>query len=266
MEERQNEYCTLVTELLPLYQEHGIGEDTAKIIKMHLKQCPSCRANNEQFASECGQMEKSPRIYQGETSRGESQERGKYGALSKRLRKRKVRNGAIGILVVICLFVLYQTCFLTTIMYGTSMEPTIHSGKTCMISRMAYLAKAPDRGDIVHAMITISGNRQYDIYRIAGVPGDKIQIAGGHLTVNGKQIERYEGICTYESNEGGSREYSITVPDNQYFLLGDNYADSYDSRDPEFGCVDRQDIVGKYICTLKLPNFGTTGTVASERS
>lgn len=266
MEKKQDQYCILVEELLPLYQEDGVGENTAKTIKEHLKQCSSCREKNQQLASLHRQKKKKGNSYEVELSEEESRERGKFQIISRKLRKRKLRNGMIGVFMCLCFFCLYQICFLTTIMDGVSMEPTIHSGDTCIISRIAYLAASPKRGDIVMMSCEIDGEFWNDIYRIVGIPGDQIHIAEGHLTVNGKQVDRYEGIGVVGAYENDHQTYSLTVPENQYFFLGDNFEFSYDSRTRGFQCIDRENIIGKYMGKSKLPQIGVTTSRVSATS
>ena len=259
MEKEQNQYCILVEELLPLYQEGSLGEIAAKSIKDHLKQCSSCREKNGQLAAIRKKMDHSGKAG---LSQEESRERGKFLTVSKRLRKRRLRNGIMGGLICFCLFCLYQTCFWTTIMDGVSMEPVIHSGDTCIISRIAYIAASPKRDDIVMMQWQEGGEHWTDIYRIAGIPGDQVRIADGHLTVNGKQVERYEGIGIKGAYQDDQRSYSFTVPENQYFFLGDNYEVSLDSRSLGFACVDRKNIMGKYLGVSKLPSLGVTSSVS----
>lgn len=109
-------------------------------------------------------------------------------------------------------------------------------------------------------MLRIKEFQAYDLYRIVGIPGDEIVIADGHLSVNGKINQQYEGIGATETYQKNRAEYRITVPEGQYFCLGDQYEISYDSRFQDFGCVDREDIIGKYILTSRLPHLGVNSS------
>lgn len=51
MEKKQEAFCTLVEELLPLYQEHSIEESTEKVIREHLENCPLCQDKNKEIAA-----------------------------------------------------------------------------------------------------------------------------------------------------------------------------------------------------------------------
>lgn len=258
MEKKQDAFCSLVEELLPLYQEHSVGEDTEQIIKEHLENCSSCQEKNRVIAK-VYQREKNREAKNVPLSVQEQEERGKFRLLSKRLKKRKVRNICIGIVAFISLFLIYQMSFLTVYMDGDSMSPTIQDRDNCLISRVSYLMHAPKRDDIVLFWLELEGEKTPDIYRIVGVPGDEIEIADGHLWVNGEINQRYEGIRATELDGKNGADYQITVPEDQYFFLGDHHEISYDSR--YLGCVDRNEIIGKYILTSKVPQLGVSYAV-----
>ncbi len=263
MEKKQDAFCSLVEELLPLYQEHSIGEDTERIIKEHLEDCPSCQEKNRMIAKVC-QREKNREAKKVPLSVQEQEERGKFRVLSKKLKKRKVRNICIGIVAFISLFLIYEMSFYTTYMDGDSMSPTIQDGDYCLISRVSYLMHAPKRGDIVLFWLELEsgGEKMPDMYRIVGVPGDEIEIADGHLWVNGEINQRYEGISATELHGKNGADYRITVPEDQYFFLGDHHEISYDSR--YVGCVDRKDIIGKFL-TAKVPHLGISSAASGAR-
>lgn len=254
MQEKQKEYCVLIEELLPLYQEHNIGKETEKIIKDHLENCPTCQKKNEEAASWYPQKIRKTEV---SLSEQENEERGRYQAVSKKLKKRKVRNICLGILLAVSLFLAYEMSFQNLIMAGDSMEPKIVNGDHCLVSKISYLLHGPRRGDIV--MLQMDSSHLYGLYRIVGIPGDVIEISKGQLSVNGSIDPRYDGIGATESYQKNPGNLKLTVPENQYFFLGDRFEISYDSR--YVGCVGRQDIIGKYVLTSRLPRLGVDSSV-----
>jgi signal peptidase I len=131
-----------------------------------------------------------------------------------------------------------------------SMKPAVSSGDHVIMEGFSYLFRKPRQGDIVvfHGpdYPTMSPNTSYD-KRIVGEPGEHLQIAGGKLFINDKQIilSNLDGQITYFPPHGNFQP-SITnliIPTNQYFLVGDNSTNSLDSR--YFGCVPRNDIRGR---------------------
>lgn len=93
-----------------------------------------------------------------------------------------------------------------------------------------------DRGDIV--VIKIQG-RTY-IKRIVGLPNEKLQIIDGDVYINGV---KYEEDYAYSTTVYGIAKEEVSIPDDCYFVMGDNRDDSKDSR--SFGVVKTSDIVGK---------------------
>ena len=119
---------------------------------------------------------------------------------------------------------------------GVSMEPAMYSGDRIFISRALCMAGFYDNGDIVMVKASYDSNKKYIVKRVLASPGDNVKIDGGHFFVNDEEIE-IDGIS-------GSN-IDIKLKEDQYFLLGDNIGQSYDSRD--FGTLDKKEIVGKVI-------------------
>lgn len=114
--------------------------------------------------------------------------------------------------------------------YGQSMEPALHEGDRLVIGKGTY-----HHGDIL-----VFGSREGTLVkRVIGCPGDTVRMHDGVLTVNGIYTEEPYLAKTDTS------EFTVTVPDGQYFVLGDNREHSKDSR--AFGCVPESMIVGRVL-------------------
>ena len=85
------------------------------------------------------------------------------------------------------------------------------------------------------------------VKRLAGLPGDKIEIREGKIILNGKTVEERPFSVNYYYNredwEYGQSGEVTEVPEDRYFVLGDNSAQSSDSRN--WGFVSGKDIVGR---------------------
>lgn len=163
-----------------------------------------------------------------------------------------------------------------------SMKPTIVEGDRVYVNKLAYDLKVPfttwriaewskpKRGDIVVFYSPHDGKRL--VKRVVGVPGDTIQLRSDALILNGKPVEygpiapdvlrdltpseRVSHIFAAEDLAGRTHAVAAwpavqamrdfgpqRVPEDHYFMMGDNRDDSFDSR--YYGAVERKQIVGR---------------------
>ncbi len=124
-----------------------------------------------------------------------------------------------------------------TIVRGASMEPTLHDNERLIANKISYRFETPERGEIIIFKPPLEIKRNY-IKRIIGVPGDKIEITGGEIYLNDKKLEEaYVKKRSYENMP------PTIVPDDSFFVLGDNRPNSSDSR--FWGFVPRKNVVGR---------------------
>ena len=165
---------------------------------------------------------------------------------------------------------------------GNSMVDTLEHNQYIIINKLAYHIGKPERGDVVVFRPPNDKSKHY-VKRVIGVPGDEVIIRDGnvYLTPNGntEEVELTESYLnernaghTYNHppSSGDTAESRYTVPEDAYFLLGDNRQGSLDSR--SFASSDdsipfyvaRKDIKGrvwfvalpiKKIHALEPPNY-----------
>ena len=156
---------------------------------------------------------------------------------------RFIRDILETLVLAILLFVVINAVSARIRVDGSSMVPTLNNGQFVMVNRLAYnlgefITGKVQRGDVVVFHYPRDPEQEY-IKRIIGLPGDVVEMTGGHVYVNGEQlIEPY--IAADARNEG-----QWTVPAGHIFVLGDNRNNSQDSR--SFGYVSMQNVVGKAI-------------------
>ena len=139
---------------------------------------------------------------------------------------------------------------------SASMESTINAGDLILGNRLSYIKKSPERGDIV-IFYEPDGSGQLYIKRIVGLPGDTVSIQDGKIFVNDIQSDEYCPESAYTPS--GMLQFPVLVPENSYFLLGDNRENSFDSRFWENTFLPKENIVGKavfrYWPVWKMKNF-----------
>lgn len=120
---------------------------------------------------------------------------------------------------------------------GHSMMPTLHDGEYLIVNKLSYTFDEPQRGDVIVLHVPVDHNRDY-IKRVIGVPGDHIEVTGSVVRVNGVPLDE-----PYINGRPVYRSASWTVPEDHFFVMGDNRNNSNDSRALSF--LPRADIVGK---------------------
>jgi signal peptidase I len=150
----------------------------------------------------------------------------------------------------------YTTPFLVQ---GPSMEPTVHNGTLFALDTLAYRLGFPERGDIVVFHFEDDPDYFY-VKRIVGLPGERVHVAtdGVYLEDQGglksKLLEPYlanaASSATGKSLKNGYKDETFVVPPGKYMVMGDNRADSLDSRFFKHPFIPREDIQGKYLFTL----------------
>lgn len=147
-------------------------------------------------------------------------------------------------IIIVVVIVLLKIYVISPIrVNGTSMNPTLENGDIMILNKIGYHITKIKRFDIV----VIKYKDELLIKRVIGLPGEKIKYENNTLYVNDKALDE-EFDRTYTYNFSLKEIGSITVPDNSYFVLGDNREVSKDSR--SIGFIDREDIVGKSSLTL----------------
>jgi signal peptidase I len=130
-----------------------------------------------------------------------------------------------------------------------AMKPTLLVGDH-LIADMGYRGKnEPERGEIIIFKFPPDPSKDF-IKRIIGLPGEKIEIIGREIYINGKLLNDKYGYYENRDESWGSpagkcKYCSVTVPNDHYFVLGDNRENSQDSR--YWGFVPLRSIRGKAL-------------------
>jgi signal peptidase I len=130
------------------------------------------------------------------------------------------------------------------------MDPTFESGQYLVVDQLTYHVRNPERGDVI--VFKYPRNPEtFFIKRIIGLPGDSVTINNGEITI--KNEEYPDGFVLDETYyiDDKHRTYdnsTITLNDDEYFVMGDNRPQSSDSR--VWGPLEEKYIVGRPIVRL----------------
>jgi signal peptidase I len=160
---------------------------------------------------------------------------------------RGVIEWTLAIVLAVFLFFVFRFVIRTAHVTGNSMEPTLNHGDVVVLSKLGYIFGNPKVRDIV-AFPYKENPSEFYIKRIIGVPGDEIELRDYKFLVNGVPLE--DAFSTEQIIASGDVSFPLTVPQGQYFVLGDNRNQSKDSRFNSVGCIPKEQMVGKVIFTL----------------
>ncbi len=122
---------------------------------------------------------------------------------------------------------------------GPSMQPGLSTNEYVLVNKVTYLFHTPERGDVIVFHYPHDPTKDF-IKRIIGVPGDVIRTDRTEVWVNGLKLSE-----PYISVPANPVADTWRVPQNQYFVMGDNRGVSDDSR--YWGDVPKDFIVGKAV-------------------
>jgi signal peptidase I len=180
--------------------------------------------------------------------------------LGKRIR-RLARELIETFVLALLIFLVVRATLQNFRVEGSSMDPILHDGQYLIVNKaiythinlktisrflpfidpgdnpVRYLFRRPRRGDVV--VFRFPGNPERDfIKRIVGEPGDTVEIKNGTVYINGGPLDE-----PYITNKPTYTYGPEKVPPNQYFVLGDNRNNSYDSH--VWGFLPEENIIGQ---------------------
>jgi signal peptidase I len=118
------------------------------------------------------------------------------------------------------------------------MEPNFQQGDCIMVSKVSYRSSGPQRGDVIIFNPPFDSQFPF-IKRVIGLPGEIVEIKDGKVSINGTTLEEDEYIAAQPNYTMSATQ----VPENEYFVLGDNRNNSTDSS--QGWTVPRNNIIGR---------------------
>lgn len=154
--------------------------------------------------------------------------------------RRILKSTFYTLIVVAAIAALIATLVLPVLQIaGTSMEPTLSDGDLVLLVKTDRLKQGE--------LCAFYYSNKVLIKRVIGLPGDYISIDGaGNIYVNSELLE--EPYITEKALGECDIDFPYQVPENHYFLVGDQRATSIDSRSSVIGCVPKDQLIGKLLC------------------
>lgn len=165
-----------------------------------------------------------------------------------------IETVAIAVVVVVLVRVFVVQPFVVS---GASMEPTFYNGNYLLVDELTYRFRDPERGEVI--VFRYPGDlSSFYIKRIIGLPGDRVVLRDNTISVyeHGKGRVLHESYLLGNPTNGS---FDVTVPDGEYFVMGDNRNFSFDSR--SWGSLPKGDIIG--VVRLRLWPIGEVRAFAA---
>ena len=164
--------------------------------------------------------------------------------------KNFVRELIITVVLALVIFLGARLTIQTFVVLMTSMEPNFHEGQRLVVNKAVYFFGEPQRGDVI-VFDAPNGAMEDFIKRVIGLPGDKVKIMNGKVYIS--------DIALDEPYVMEAPTYTMAekeIPEDMYFVLGDNRNHSNDSHNNWL--VPRNSIIGKaWLSTWPPDHWGT---------
>lgn len=164
----------------------------------------------------------------------------------------------IAILAGVTIFLVRYFLFKPFYVRGQSMEPNFYEKEYLIVDELTYRFRQPERGEVV-VFQSPTEPGEYYLKRVIGLPGERVRVEDNKVILYNEAHPQGTLVDETYLNQVTLGNITVTLGADQYFVLGDNRAESYDSR--RFGPVDTQAIVGRAIFRgwplLRIGTFDT---------
>jgi signal peptidase I len=165
--------------------------------------------------------------------------------------KRSVREFLILLAIAVVIFVGLRSAVQTFVVYGPSMEPNFWDEQRLLVSKVVYKIHEPQRGDVI-VFHPPDMTRDSYIKRIIGLPGESVTIEDGQVYIHKPDGSVLALDEPYVKDLARQPYIGFPIPDNEYFVLGDNRNNTNDSRNGWE--VPRENIIGKAWLSIWPPD------------
>lgn len=166
--------------------------------------------------------------------------------IDKEMVKREAKEWAHSIVVALILTLIIRTFVVQAFKIPSgSMRPTLLEGDKLFVNKYVYRFEKPKRGDIIVFRFPNDPKKDF-IKRLVASGGETVEIRDGRLYVDGDVLDdtdTFGRFFYYNHDPYGGPDEKVRVPEDSYYVLGDNSANSTDSR--FWGFVPKKNVLGK---------------------
>jgi len=156
------------------------------------------------------------------------------------------------IVAVASIFIIYGFIAQPFLVQGASMEPNFSNGDYLLVDEITYKFKSPARGEVI-VFRNPRNEAEFYIKRVIGLPGEKVDIKSNKVFIN--DVELKEEYLPEGLKFNGDSSFDLNS--DEYFVMGDNRPQSYDSR--SWGPLKQDEIIGaarlRFLPLTKLKTF-----------
>ncbi len=168
--------------------------------------------------------------------------------IDKEMLKREAKEWTHSIVVALILTLIIRTFVVQAFKIPSgSMRPTLLEGDKLFVNKYVYRFEAPKRGDIIVFRYPNDPKKDF-IKRLVGFGGEAVEIRDGKIYIDGKVLDdpaSFGKFVYYNHDPYGGPGESTHIPADTYYVLGDNSANSTDSR--FWGFVPKKNVLGKAV-------------------
>lgn len=168
--------------------------------------------------------------------------------MDKEYLKKEAKEWIHSILVALVLTLIIRTFVIQAFKIPSgSMRPTLLEGDKLFVNKYVYRFEPPKRGDIIVFKYPSDPKKDF-IKRLVASGGETVEIRDGKIWIDGKVLEdpdSFGKFYYYNHDPYGGPDEKIKIPENMYYVLGDNSANSTDSR--FWGFVPKSNVLGKAV-------------------
>lgn len=162
--------------------------------------------------------------------------------------KQKIKESVKFLVTVFILWLVIRVFLVQPFLVdGASMSPNFETNDYLLIDKLSYYLENPSRGDVIVFKFP-EDTSKYFVKRVIGLPGETVTVKNGVTTVKtvgGREVHILE---PFVKNPSENDSKVLTLGDKQYFVMGDNRSQSYDSR--AWGPLDAKYIAGRALFRL----------------